>query len=61
MKCQQCQSPYTFNMECRQCIIKHIRMIPKAHAKLFLKAYRDQNGEQEMLKLIEEVKEVPIR
>jgi hypothetical protein len=56
MTCQQCKNPYTFNMNCRQCVIKHLRMIPKWQARSWLKAYQEKHGEAEMMKLIDEVK-----
>ena len=56
MTCEVCHLPGTFNMNCRQCVIKHLRMVPKHHAKEYLRNYRTKHGEDAMLKLIAEVK-----
>lgn len=58
MKCEFCAKglKWTFNMNCRACQIKWLRMVGRAQAHQWLKGYRAEHGEAAMLELIAEVK-----
>lgn len=61
MTCNYCQtkSICLFNFNCRQCLVRWLRMAMREHAKSYLDQYRIRHGESAMLELIAEVKNDP--